>query len=74
LGGIIDVSTSYESSTEFVGRIKTPSDMSEKVLDSVKNKNILPWSVDISAIVLQSGKDSKQVMGLQNIQCTMTIN
>ena len=74
LGGIIDVSASYESSTEFVGRIKTPSDMSEKVLDSVKNKNILPWSVDISAIVLQSGKDSKQVMGLQNIQCTMTIN
>ena len=74
LGGIVDVSASYESSTEFVGRVKTPKELSEKVLESVKNKNILPFAVDISAIVLQTGKNSKKVTGLQNIQCTMTIN
>jgi hypothetical protein len=48
--------------------------MSEKVLASVKNKKILPFAVDISAVVLQTGKNSKKVKGLQNIQCTMTIN
>ncbi len=74
LGGIVDVSASYESSTEFVGRIKAPKELADKVLESVKNKNILPFVVNISAIVLQSGKNSKKVTGLQNIQCTMTIN
>jgi hypothetical protein len=73
LGGIVDVSASYGSSTEFVGRIKSPNEMSEKVLASVKNKKILPFAVDISAVVLQTGKTLKS-KGLQNIQCTMTIN
>jgi|TARA_B100000315_G_scaffold242826_1_gene265491 Zn-dependent protease with chaperone function len=74
LGGIVDVSASYESSTDFVGRIKAPKEMSEKVLESVKTKRILPFAVDVSAIVLQSGKNSEKVTGFQNIQCTMTIN
>jgi|TARA_Y100000310_G_C20625680_1_gene785741 Zn-dependent protease with chaperone function len=74
LGGIVDVTASHESSTEFVGRIKSTNEMSEKVLESVKNKKILPFAVDISAVVLQSGKNSKKVKGLQNIQCTMIVN
>lgn len=74
LGGIVDVSVSYEGSTEFVGRIKAPKDLSAKVLESIKNKNLHPYAVNVSAIVLQSGKNSKKVMGLQSIQCSMTIH
>lgn len=74
LGGIVEVTVPFEGSTEFVGRIKAPKELSEEAARSVFNKNILPFAVDISAIVLRSGENAKRIMGLQNIQCTMTIN
>ncbi len=73
LGGIEEVIVPLDGATEFVGRIVAPKDVSEKVEFSIFNKRILPYSVDISAIVLEAGENASRVVGLQNVQCTMTI-
>jgi Zn-dependent protease with chaperone function len=73
LEGIVEVIVPYDGATEFVGRVRAPKELSEKVEFSVFNKRILPYSVDISAIVLSAGENATKVAGLQNVQCTMTI-
>ncbi len=73
LGGVIDLTVSYQSSTQFAGRIIAPKSLSKQVLESLVNKNFLPYGVQISAIVLQPGKDSKKYPTLQNIPCGMLI-
>lgn len=73
LGGIEEVIVPFDGATEFVGRILAPRHDSDNVQLSVFNKKMLPYSVDVSAIVLEAGENASKVAGLQNIQCTMTI-
>ncbi len=73
LGGIEEVIVPFDGSTEFVGRIVAPKDVTDKVKFSVFNKKILPYSVDVSAIVLEPGENATGIAGLQNVQCTMTV-
>jgi len=74
LGGIVDIVVPYESETEFVGRIQSPKEHAEAVENSIYNKKMLPFFVQISGIVMRPGKNAKQVVGMKNIMCSMTIN
>jgi Zn-dependent protease with chaperone function len=73
LHGIVDLVIPTNSQSEFVGRIKSPKDISAKVEDSVYNKRILPFGVNISAVILQPGVEVKKVSGFQNITCAMIV-
>jgi len=74
LKGLDEVIVPYDGGTEFVARVNAPKELSEKTANSVFNKKLLPYSVDVSAIVLKAGGNALKAVGLQDIQCTMTIN
>ena len=72
--GAIGQTVRFNGKTDFTGVIKCSKGKADIVMRSLKEKNILPWSIGLSAIVLQKGKDAKQVAGFEAINCTMTIN
>lgn len=74
LGGIVDVLVPYESETDFIGRIKSPKEHTTSIVNNIYNKKVLPFSVNISGIVIQPGKNALNVVGMRKILCTMTIN
>lgn len=74
LEGVAGQTVHYNGRTDFTGIIRSPKYNSDTVMKVLKEKRILPYSIGLSAIVLQKGKDAKKVAGYQIIQCTMTIN
>ena len=73
LQGIADVVVPFSGETEFVGRIKYPSEAAIATESSITKKKMLPVSVNLSAIVLNPGEEPGKFWGLQDINCRMTI-
>ncbi|TFB11832.1 M48 family metallopeptidase [Candidatus Marinimicrobia bacterium MT.SAG.3] len=62
----------HQSESDFIGVIRVPSNKSQDLMEVLKNKSFLPYSMDISNVVILPGKDAKKI-GYRPIQCRMTI-
>lgn len=73
LGGVDGKTVSFGGRTDFTGIVKASTNVSQDVMGALENKRVLPYSIGLSAVVLQRGKDAKRFGHYQTLQCSMAI-
>ena len=73
LQGVEGKTVSLKGFTDFTGFIRVPTKLSQDVHQALENKKILPYSIGLSAVVLQKGKNAKAFGSYQTLQCMLVI-
>ena len=73
LEGLEDQISIFDSSSEFMGIIRSPMGSSGLLFTALKNKKVLINSIGLSAVVLEKGQGEVDVAGYKSINCSMTI-
>ena len=73
LGGLVDIIVPRGGSMDFVGRITSPNKHAEVVVQSIKDKRIVPYGVNVSGVIMKPGKPIKTVRELANINCGLLV-
>ena len=73
LDGLVDLVVPRGSNIDFVGRVKSPNQQSEAVIQSLKEKRIIPYGVYVSAVILKPGEEIKKVKKMTKMQCGLYV-
>jgi hypothetical protein len=73
LNGLVDLVVPRASNIDFIGRITSPSKHSDEVIQSLKDKRIIPFGVIVSAVILKPGEEMEKVKKMSNIKCGLVV-
>ena len=73
LNGIVDLIIPSQTSVDFTAEINCDSSSKDALLSNFKEKNILPFAMKMSAVVLEAGKNPTPLKGLSNFNSSMTV-
>jgi Zn-dependent protease with chaperone function len=73
LDGLVDLVVPRASSIDFVGRVKSPNKYSFAVIQSLKEKRIIPYGVHVSAVILKPGEKIEKVKKMTNMKCGLLV-
>ncbi len=73
IDGLVDIVVPRASNIDFIGRVTTPQKHLDGIVESLKNKNIIPYGVNVSAVILKPGAEIEKVRKMSNINCALFI-
>jgi len=73
LDGLVDLVVPRASNIDFIGRITSPSKHSDGVIQSLKDKRIIPFGVNVSAVILKPGEEMEKVKKMSNMKCGLVV-
>jgi len=73
LEGLDGLSVDYASSANFIASFNVDNTLQAGTLQAIKNKALLPYSTDISAMLFIPGEDPQEMFQTKALQCTMVI-
>ena len=73
LKGLVDIVVPRAGSIDFVGRVRAKPDQAKIILEQLKNKNILPFSSMVSAVIVKPGEEMQTVNSLTRIKTAIAV-
>ena len=73
LDGLVDLVVPRASNIDFVGRVKSPNKHLDVVIQSLKEKRIIPYGVNVSAVILKPGEEIEKVRKMTNMKCGLLV-
>ena len=73
LSGLVDLVIPRGSNIDFVGRITSPNNKTDEVIQSLKDKRIIPYGVNVSAVIMKPGEEIEKVKKMSNMKCGLLI-
>ena len=73
LKGLVDIVVPRSGSIDFVGRVRAKPDQANIIVNQLKNKNIIPFSSMVSAVIVKPGEKMKTVNNLLNLKTAIAV-
>lgn len=73
LDGLVDLVVPRASNIDFIGRVTTPQKHLDGIVENLKNKNIIPFGVNVSAVIMKPGEEMEKVRKMSNMKCALVI-
>jgi len=73
LDGLVDLVVPRASNIDFIGRVTSPNNKTETVIQSLKDKRITPYGVNVSAVILKPGEEMEKVKKMSNMKSALVI-
>ena len=73
LKGLVDIVVPRAGNIDFVGRVSAKPDQAKIILQQFKNKNIIPFSSMVTAVIVKPGEDMQTVNNLARIKTAIAV-
>jgi len=73
LDGLVDIVVPRGTNIDFIGRVTSPGKHTDGVIQSLKDKRIIPYGVNVSAVILKPGEEMEKVRKMTNMKCGLLV-